>query len=577
MPGYGLDPYGLDPYGLGLPDVAGMPAKHAGLSVWVDGIGMVTSQVSGLVVKNGSPGGFLSVEFDLPRRLDQSRLPDKVSVRVYDQTTGEQVGGGRIVEQGLTDSGLWRIAALGEGIAAMQDRDEPYMVIDRELAPAARPEAVGVTTKRMGRAGSKRKRRKNSVSAYVNQPVRTLRTIVMAEAKTGSAPNGSTAEGILYEIAPGVEVATGGQIFAHFHGPRRCGQTLGAYGFRFVANDAWAINMRAISSSAGGSETDVDTALSDTESAMTWRGYGTDFSASRDAVALGIVRTGANVTIPESGFWAHVRKLVIRSQILRADGQPYTAAQHQTEYVYAHSIFYDLINRRCPGLRVVANATGTTKHYQATWYDGATPKEIIDELLESESIAYHAWEADPDGVIPISLDPMPTTVRYEIDVKDGFSAPTPSTDIYDKVTVTGFDADGFPRRITVSRNTDGLPRSTTLPMAGMWDSGDATAAAEAFLDAHAAPPNAGTLTVARRVRDVITGRYVHPAAIRSGELCRVRGVQPTPDTLNPEAKQDGVTIFRIVSNTYSADSGMASLELDTNVVDSDRMIADLIG
>src|SRR5690606_19745191 len=116
-----------------LPDLPGRGASLVGLSVVLEsslGSLSLTRVVSNLVIKNVSPGGFASVEFDLPRRLDQTRLPNDSQVRVYDTATAEQVGGGRLIEQGLSSDGMWRVSCLGEGLAALQDRTEPYMVID---------------------------------------------------------------------------------------------------------------------------------------------------------------------------------------------------------------------------------------------------------------------------------------------------------------------------------------------------------------------------------------------------------------------------------------------------------------
>src|SRR5205085_7027166 len=82
-----------------------------------------------------------------------------------------------------------------------------------------------------------------------------------------------------------------------------------------------------------------------------------------------------------------------------------------------------------------------------------------------------------------------------------------------------------------------------------------------FLAQHATPPNAGTLTVARRIRDLDTGRMVEPYEIRPGELVRVRGTRPYPDSLNASAR-DGVTVFRLVQTDWSDSDGTCRLSLD---------------
>jgi len=572
-----------DPTPPGPPPVVGYSARHVPLSVvleTVDGPEVITSRVSNLVVKNSSPGGFASVEFDLPRRLDQSRLPGRAQVLVYDSVTGEQVGGGRLVEQGPSDDGTWKMAALGEGIAALGDIDEPYMVIDAVFDSITLPEVIGHKTKMVG---SKRKRRKNSGQGFLARSRRrkVLTGIAFADAKVASAPNDSASdnEGLLFQVPSGISVASGATCRAIMEGPSRTGQKLGAYAYRVISGkttSAWSTHGIAQTMATGSTETDRAENWSTSLGAQTWKVHTTDFLASRDAVQIRIVAGSSHTT--DTLTWSHIRELIIRSQLHDRNGNVRSGADHQAASVGLASVFTDLIVTRCPSLKVGNVASTTFAFRQLAWYDGATAAEILDEMMAADSDhAWHAWERDADGKTPIHLDPIPTTVRYELDVKDGYSAPTPSSEIYDRVVVTGKDAMGFERVEIVDRNTDGFPRSTTMRMTGNFDGVDAIAAGNLFLDQHAAPPNAGTITVARPVLDLWTGRWVRPYAIRSGHLCRVRGVQPTPDTLNPEAKQDGVTIFRIVSNTFSESTGTSSLELDTNVVDTDRAIADLLG
>jgi len=534
----------------------------------VDGSEVVTGRVSNPVIKNSSPGGFASVEFDLVRRLDESRLPANSRVRVYDTSSGEQVGGGRVVEQGLNDDGTWKIACLGEGLAALQDIDEPYMVIDSELKPFTQPSSVGVKTKTIGRKQRKYKKNAGSVEAVLPR-YQVITSDVRAEAKTGTAPNGSEVEGLLFQVPEGTTVPTGSYIAADLDGPYRCGMRLASYRFRFMAGSTtgdWRLRSGSVPR---------DDAWNTGLSGWIWQVSGTNFASTLDRLRIWIVRAGATYTAGP-GAWLHVRDLIVRSQLYGPNGSLMPGSSHTSGSVGVGTVFTDLVWRRCPSLKVGSVASTSHAFSQLAWYDGTTAKEVLDELCEADgTVTYHAWEADDDGRTPINLDLIKTPVRYELSTKHGFSAPSPTGDVYDTVVVTAPASGGGPmQRVRVTRNTDGYPRSQTVRL-DTWPPGGLTAEANKFLDMAGKTPNAGTATVAERVLDLWTGRWVHPAGIRSGHLCRVRGVQPTPDTLNPDADQDGVTVFRVATNTYS--DGIATLELDQPVLNQDRAFAALLG
>jgi hypothetical protein len=97
-----------------------------------------------------------------------------------------------------------------------------------------------------------------------------------------------------------------------------------------------------------------------------------------------------------------------------------------------------------------------------------------------------------------------------------------------------------------------------------------------LLAEHATPPNAGTLTIARPIYDHERGRMVDPWEIRPGNLIRVRGIQPNPNSLNV-TDRDGVTVFQIVGTDYDTSSASATLELDSYSPTVARALAALSG
>ena len=538
--------------------------RRLAVTLTVDGVcEILTDRCSDITVRNASPGGFASIEVEIPRKLDAAIYQNAI-LKVTDQTTAETVCEGRVVDQGRTGGGTWSLSALGTGLAALSDRDEPYMVIDAELEPIAREVQIGATYALKG--GSKRQKRKGK-KGKPRKPYKIRTAIVSAKVETGPAPNGTSLEGLLFTVPEGTTNSASAAFSAEFRGPWLCGQKLGSYYFRYLCGVAngWTISADALEV-GGGSDSHYQT-WATSSAPGTWKVHTTNFAATRDSFALRVI-TGPS-TVAGANVWAHARYLWLRSQLLDKDGAVRPGADHATIDVKAEDVFTDIVKRRT-GLEIGHVTTGTSIFRQLTWYDGATPKEILDEICEGDpTVTYHAWE---DG--KIDLDPRVGTVRYQFSTAGGFDSPAPTTEVYGGVIINGIDVEGLPQRYQLTRDPAG--RTTTFEMSETWDATAAQAAANLFLDNHAAPPNAGTLTVKETVIDLQSGRLVEPYMIRSGGLCRVSGINGSVDSLNSDAQPDGITIFRIVSVSYSTSSGEAVLELDTNVFDAERALADLL-
>lgn len=555
-----------------------MTAPFSAVLTTPDGPQVITSLVSGLTFKSVSPGGYASVECDLPRSLDASVFPPDTEITIYLSTTGEQVGGGDLLESGRNDDGTWHVSFLGRGIAQLQHVDEPYMVIDSSPAVVTQKEFVGYKLKQVGKTKRKRKKPKNGTTAWAGQkPFKEMTGISFAKAEHGSSPDGTDVEGLLFAIPQGTTVATGAELRAEIRTPYLCGQLMGAYYFSHKSGRStsdWRVISRCYNTGTGGFVTDRNDNFSTTWAGGDWRSTD-DFGTTRDQLVVqAYAQVGSTVV---ANTWAHLRNLIIRARLFDRDGTYRSGSWHEANSVTAAPVFIDILTRRCPDLAIRNVATGTFGFRQLAWYEGITAKEVLDEICEADgTLLYHAWGKNSSGKTIIDLDVAPTTVRYELSTKYGFNAPAPTSEYYNKVVVVG-KVNGKDERFVLDRSNGATVRSYTLPLDGDFGGGNAEAAAATFLDANQAPPNAGTITVVGHVLDLETGRWIHHSQILPGQLCRVRGVQPLPDTLNPEAKQDGVTIFRIVSNSVNADAGSATLELDTPVLDTDRAIADLIG
>ena len=201
--------------------------------------------------------------------------------------------------------------------------------------------------------------------------------------------------------------------------------------------------------------------------------------------------------------------------------------------------------------------------------DGVSAREVLEDLMALEPA--HYWTTGPDVTgngYQFWWKTWPTSVRYEATLEDGGDFPTTTSEIYNNVLVRWYDRRGRSRttpRTSACPILDdaGLTRQAILDVSNELGSiSNAQRIGDNFLAAHKYPPNAGTLNVARPIRDLTTGRMVQPFEIEPGELIRVRGVESYPDSLNASSN-DGQTVFRIWAMQYTADVNTAQLELDS--------------
>jgi hypothetical protein len=507
-------------------------------------------QRSGLQLKASSPGGFESVTYNVNRKLDKSLFESFTNVLVFDETTGEQVGGGRLLDQGRNDDGTWQILCIGEGFASMHDRKAPYFAIDGNL------ENWVLSSRSTTRLGA-------DVGVYPNAP--------------------NDIDSLMLSPREGTTIVNGANLIMTNKLATLTDQNIGGFGVRHKSGFASAnfkIRGRVYTAGMGTFdqvfERDWDTPMS---TRIVTR-VGTNWTNPRPIAALMWIRTTSDATATES-IWSVANDPIIRAQlygqdrVLRTDG-------YSNEYVLAHEIFVDWVARFCPRLDIGSARIDPSVEQidQLAYLEGIDGIDLMVDLRNfDQAFAWHVWEKGPNGWVTEFVQ-LPTTPRYDATVYDGFVAPTPSSEIFNRVTVTGKSAGGRDVNYTATSTVDalstaGITREDTMPAGSeVWSTTNAAKAATAFLEEHAVAPNAGTLRVSRPIRDNETGRWVKPWNIRPGGLVRVLGVQPTQDTLNATSP-DGVTVFRIVSVTYDEDNQTATLELDTFTLDEQRAIADL--
>jgi hypothetical protein len=404
----------------------------------------------------------------------------------------------------------------------------------------------------------------------------------------GAQPADGSTEGLLFDIDDGATINPTWKCDVRYYDIYDTGQLIGGYSYTHLDGRSSANNRIQDFASTRFGTFDIpnDTGFT-TGGVSVDAEVGVDFTVAdhRDNIFLRFTRDSTSL-VASADDWAHVSDLRVSAMRLGRDGQPALGpGAYNRDYVYAHEAVIDLWARFCPRIDV-QNAridTGTFQFEQLAWPTGIKPSGVLDEIMSAEgAFTWHVWEKQPNGKFRAEWVERPTEVRYELDAYDGFRASDGASDLVDRVFVIGKKANGHEVGKIVYGSQPvlaaaGFSRSKVIDLGSdIWSS---TAAdrigAQAIADSALRSTNA-SVTVARKVLDLYTGRYVKPFHIKPGHLCRVRGVRPTPDTLNPEGSSDGSSVFRIVSNTYSSESASSSLELNSYTVTEAKAIAELI-
>lgn len=501
----------------------------------------VTRDLRDLQCRSTVPGGFASATITLDRPLDTQ--PTEIdyygSLYVYDRRSGAVVFEGQVEDPGRTaaDGEIWQLTAVGPAARA-QDRTVPLIYVDQSIADGWH-------------------RNDNATAPQVK---------VGVEADPGQA--GTDNQAIVITFPGGTSVATNDLGIWRYVGITNCGQKLARVALSWDSNSnaAWSVEVIA---NGGGSTTLLSTAFVNTGGSIA-KVVVTDFANGRDTIDVRGKYTGAG-TNPSIANWCSFSNVVLVALRLDKTGAEVTSG-YTTNSVLASDVVADLLGRllnKYDGANATIAATSNAIANLA-YPGGASPDTILNDLMVFEPDFYWAaWESNSAGLYRFEWSQWPTTVRYEASVYDGFDSPGSAVDLYNTVRVryrTFWGAvQTVQRSLAVTALTNaGLTREAMLDITGIGPcaTSHAQLAGDRWLVAHNTPPNAGTLTVARPIRDLVTGALVQPWEIRPGNLIRVRGVLPRVDALNPTAR-DGVTIFRITANDFQASTAAAQLELDS--------------
>lgn len=503
----------------------------------------VTRDLRDLTFRSVAPGGFASATIVLDRPL--STQPGEIdyygTAYVYDKRSGAVVWEGRMEDPGRTaaDGQTWRVTAVG-GAAHAQDRIVPLIYADRSMNDGW-------------------VRADNATAPHATVSV------------TGDPGSSGRTQAIVIQIPGGTALTTGDAAQWQYTRVTDAGQKVARLEFDWDANSNAVFSVKAWVT-GGGTTILLATPFNNAGGSLAAR-ITADFPSGRDTVNLfgQYTGVGANPTIVNWCSFKNVLILAVRVDATGADIT--TAASYTASGVLASDVVTDLLGRLLPKFdgTHASIATTSTVLDSVAYPEGVTPATLLDDLMLLEpGYFWAAWESNASGLYRFEWSAWPTTVRYEATTVDGFDSPGSAVDLYNAVRVRYIDTNSnlatIQRTQTVAALTAaGLTREGLLDLTtsqGRHSLTTAQRAGDQWLAQRATPPNAGTLTVARPIRDLTTGALIQPWEIRPGNLIRVRGVLPRVDALNPTAR-DGVTIFRVSAVEFQASSASARLELDS--------------
>lgn len=517
----------------------------------------VTRHLRDLSFRSVANGGYASaaLSFDRPLSLQPDEVAYYGSVHIYDTRSGKTVWEGRLEDPGRsagTDGQVWELRAVGPSAHA-SDRTVPLIYVDRNLAGFERSDNA---------------------------------TPGGRDSRATDPGGGGGDNAIVLQWPQGLSIAANARVVVQYRPVWRAGQKLARVDYSWDVGVTAGANFVDAIARTDGSQASADVARGDA-----WNAAGggssprvvvTNWTNGRNTIDLRILYTGGAITIADDLAWASLFNIVILAMRFNADGSEKTTG-YSSNTVLASDVVADLLGRLLPQYDG-ANASIATTSFaieQLAYPDGVTAARVLDDLLMFEpGYRWGAWESNSAGKHRFEFSQWPTVVRYEADAHDGYTSTGSAEGLYNAVSVRYRDING---QILSTRRTSTVPELTAagLTREAQLDLGDeagtpanANRAGDQFLAEHSAAPNAGRLTIARPIRDLITGHLLMPWEIVPGNLIRVRGIAPRVDALNATSR-DGVTIFKIASHQYSAGNAAADLELDSYSPSTARALADL--
>lgn len=450
-----------------------------------------------------APGGHhsASMKIRLPRD-DFPKLGPADSVYIYDRRTGNTVWDGYTENPGALDGPGGQgfdLTAMG-GTVLASDESQVLVYRDADLGAWERVE--------------------NSAAS--------------ATTDASKDPSGSVAnDGLLCQFTPGQPITTGSQANIAYAALADAGLEFGAMTMNVLdgKTDANYSPELLWSPSAGsvtlGAFNSNDTAFSK------YVGDASSPTSGAQTISLRLRRTAGGATnIADDNTWVFFYNIAVLQRRMDRSGTLLTGvADHVTaDYVLASWVAEDLLGRAltlCDPATAVID-TSTAHIDQLAYLDGATAAQVFDDMaLHEPDFYWGIGERLPNGLHRFWFRAWPSSVRYEISVKDGYDAPGADVDLCNRISVYWTDANGL-KHTTVRTST--VPElgartkdaeSVTLPE-GRGSQTNAERIGDAVLAAKATASKAATATVDRPIMDLMLAKEVMPWELEPGCLVRVR-------------------------------------------------------
>ena len=528
----------------------------------------VGEKTTGLRFRKTAPGGFHSASMTINVGRDMfTDLGPADRVFVYGPT-GETLWEGFLDNPSDTDGPggqSLELSAMGTSVIA-QDQSKALVYVDRDLGQWVTAGGSGM--------------------------------VASANATTTDDPLGAGGSGVLTGFNPGTPVGTGASALMVYDFPTgvefgalaltvKSGKTDTGYWHRLLYNGATSGSVPV----AYTNRIDVAVAPRDYYVAETPTGHP---PVGAKSIGLYIQRSGGATNVTDDNTWSFFYNLSVLGRRMTRDGTLVTglAGMVTDLYVRADWVVEDLLGRTLTGLidPVLSTVEATTWQInQLAYMDGATAGQVLDDLtLWEPSMLWEILEHTGRGY-RFNYRAWPTSARYEVSVKDGYSAPGSDVDLCNRVAVKWTDEKGQPRTtIVYASSASGVvppwipagsaPTVFALPLKALEDAGRARDAepvtlpegrgsaanaqriGEQVLASKANPPKAATVVINRRLADLTRGTTVMPYEIEPGYLVRVR---ETGDVLP------------LTEVEYNDDDGTATLTLGQPTLSIEQRVARL--
>lgn len=241
-------------------------------------------------------------------------------------------------------------------------------------------------------------------------------------------------------------------------------------------------------------------------------------------------QSGGATNIATDTVWTYLSGVWVRQLLVTKTGAEITGAGTYADgYVVASQVVADLIGRVLKMVDPAASVIDTTTYQidQLAYHEGAKSASVLNDLaLYEPDFVWEVLESTSAGH-RFNYRAWPTTPRYEISVKDGYSSPGGEADLCNRIAVYWADAKGQAQMTTVTQTVEALGTRTrdadsvTLPD-GMGSAANAQRVGERILATKKSPPKAATARVRRPLLDQVTGAMVMPWEIEPGYVVRVR-------------------------------------------------------